>query len=62
MPRGPSDLPINETLAVFLGVNGFEWLSKGQADAFNAATIALCTGLLVYLVRKYFRKNDNTTR
>lgn len=62
MPAGPDNLPISETLAVFLGVSGFEWLSEGQAGLINAILTALAGGFLIYLVRRYRRKNNGTTK
>ena len=56
------DLPISETLAVFLGVSGFEWLSEGRASVLTALLAASIAGLLVYLVRRYFHQEDRQAK
>lgn len=61
MPR-LDDLPISETLAVFLGVSGFEWLSEGRASVPMALLAAATAGLLVYLIRRYFDRNRHQTK
>ncbi|WP_306604411.1 hypothetical protein [Azonexus sp.] len=62
MLGNPDNLPISETLAVFLGVSGFEWLSEGQAGLLNAMLTALISGFFVYVFRRHFRQNDNNTK
>jgi len=49
-------LPINESLGVFVGVAGFDWLAEGQAEPLKALLAALCAGIAIILLRQH-RKN-----
>jgi hypothetical protein len=44
-------LPINESLGVFVGVAGFDWLADGHAELANAALVALAAGAIILTVR-----------
>ena len=35
------NLPITESLGVFVGVTGLDWLTEGRAEPLNAALVAL---------------------
>jgi hypothetical protein len=52
----PDNLPASETLAVFLGLTGFDWLSEGQADLLSSLVIALIVGLAIHFLRRPLRK------
>jgi lipopolysaccharide export LptBFGC system permease protein LptF len=45
------DLPFHESLAVFLGVTGTQWLIEGDADPFIALLLALAVGVAIGLAR-----------
>ena len=45
-------LPINESLGVFVGVAGFDWLAEGQAEPLKALLAALCAGVAIILLRQ----------
>ncbi|WP_371323110.1 hypothetical protein VX159_11920 [Dechloromonas sp. ZY10] len=49
-------LPINESLGVFVGVAGFDWLAEGQAEPLKALLAALCAGVAIALVRQHWKK------
>lgn len=36
----PDDLPVSESLAVFLGVTGFQWLTEGRAGLLLPLSLA----------------------
>ncbi|MDD2883508.1 MAG: hypothetical protein PHT48_00525 [Dechloromonas sp.] len=44
-------LPVNETLGVFFGVAGFDWLTDGQADPLAALLAALAAGAVILTLR-----------
>lgn len=46
------DLPISESLAVFLGISGFQWLTEGRASVHESLLPALAAGALIYLARR----------
>lgn len=45
------NLPISESLGVFVGISGFEWLTEGQTEPLNAAIAALAAGGIVAIAR-----------
>jgi hypothetical protein len=49
-------LPINESLGVFVGVAGFDWLVDGQAEPLKAAVAAIATGAAIMATRHWLRK------
>jgi hypothetical protein len=49
-------LPINESLGVFVGVAGFDWLVDGQAEPLKAALAAIATGAAIMATRHWWRK------
>jgi hypothetical protein len=44
-------LPINESLGVFVGVAGFDWLADGHAEIANAAMVAIAAGAVILAAR-----------
>jgi len=48
---GMDKLPVNETLGVFFGVAGFDWLTDGQADPLAALLAALAAGAVILTLR-----------
>ncbi len=55
MPRLPKNMPISESVGVFIGITSLEWLSQGYAEPLKALAIALFVGGLLFLYR---RRND----
>jgi len=50
------NLPINESLGVFVGVAGMDWLVDGQAELMRALLAAIATGGVIFVVRHWRRK------
>ena len=50
------NLPISESLGVFVGVSGFEWLVDGHAEPLNAGLAALGSGLVILVFRLLSRR------
>lgn len=53
-------LPVNESLGVFFGVAGFDWLADGQADPIDALLAAVVVGSIIFALRrvKKMRRQD----
>jgi hypothetical protein len=49
------NLPLSETLGVFVGVAGLDWLSDGHAEPINAALIALAAGAVLLAARRWLK-------
>ena len=50
------NLPINESLGVFVGVAGLDWLVDGQAEPLRALLAAIAAGGVILVVRHWRRK------
>ncbi len=50
------NLPINESLGVFIGVAGFDWLAEGQAEPLKAIAAAVATGAVIGATRHWLKK------
>jgi hypothetical protein len=50
------NLPISESLGVFIGITGFDWLSEGQAEPLKAAVTAIAAGAAIAIARLWLRK------
>ena len=50
------NLPISESLGVFIGITGFDWLSEGQAEPLKAAVTAVTTSALIVVARQILKK------
>lgn len=44
-------LPVSETLGVFVGVAGFDWLTEGQAEPLKALSASLIVGAILVAAR-----------
>ncbi len=44
-------IPVSESLGVFVGVAGFDWLAEGHAEPLKAAIVALAAGGILVAVR-----------
>jgi len=51
------NFPINESLGVFLGVTGVDWLADGQAEPLKAIAIAVAFGVVVLILRKLSKRS-----
>ncbi len=54
------NLPISESLGVFVGVAGFDWLTEGQAEPLKALLSALVVGGVILAARRLARKGRDT--
>ncbi|MDD2743339.1 MAG: hypothetical protein PHV02_13810 [Rhodocyclaceae bacterium] len=52
------NFPINESLGVFLGVTGVDWLADGQAEPLKAIAISVTFGIVVLLLRKWSKRSN----
>lgn len=50
-------LPVSETLGVFVGVAGFDWLTEGQAEPLKAIAAAIAAGALLSIARHLLEKH-----
>lgn len=50
------NLPISESLGVFIGITGFDWLSEGQAEPLKAAVTAVAAGAVIAVARQWLKK------
>ena len=49
------NLPINESLGVFVGVAGMDWLAYGHAEPLNALLAAVAAGAAIVITRRWLR-------
>lgn len=49
----PDDLPVSESLAVFFGVAGFQWLTAGRAGLIDSLLPALIVGAAIFFARRW---------
>lgn len=49
------NLPISESVGVFLGVAGLDWLADGHAEPLNAALVAIAAGAAIVVARRWLR-------
>ena len=49
------NLPISESVGVFVGVAGFDWLADGQAEPLKAALAAIGAGAIILATRRWLR-------
>lgn len=49
------NLPISESLGVFVGVAGMDWLADGQAEPLNALLAAVAAGAVIVVARRWLR-------
>lgn len=50
------NLPINESLGVFISVAGLDWLADGYAEPFKAVVAAVAAGGVIYATRRWLKK------
>ena len=50
------NLPISESVGVFIGITGFDWLSEGQPEPLKAAMTAIAAGALIAIARHWLKK------
>jgi membrane protein implicated in regulation of membrane protease activity len=52
------NLPINESLGVFVGVAGIDWLTDGQAEPIKAVAIAIVAGAAILITRRWLKRRN----
>lgn len=52
------NLPISESLGVFVGVAGFDWLAEGHAEPLKAIAAALFAGVAIVLIRQHLKRRQ----
>lgn len=50
------NLPISESLGVFVGVAGLDWLTDGQAEPLNALFAAVAAGAAIVATRHWLKR------
>jgi hypothetical protein len=51
------NFPINESLGVFVGVTGVDWLADGQAEPLKAIAISIAFGIVVLAIRRWSKRS-----
>ena len=49
-------LPLSESLGVFIGITGFDWLTEGRAEPLKAVAASIVVGLLIELGRHWMKR------
>lgn len=52
-------LPVAESIGVFLGVTGVDWLADGHAELGRAVILALAAGTVIFLAREVRRRKKD---
>jgi hypothetical protein len=52
------NLPISESLGVFVGVTGFDWLTEGQAEPLKAVIAAIAAGAIIAVSRQILKRRS----
>lgn len=50
------NLPISETVGVFVGVAGIDWLADGYAEPAKAVIVAVAAGAVIYCARAWLKR------
>lgn len=50
------NLPISETLGVFVGIAGIDWLADGHAEPLKAVAIAVISGVAIVAGRHWMKR------
>lgn len=58
----PDDIPVSESLAVFLGVTGFQWLTEGRAGLLLPFFLAALSGCIILAIRRHRKRRDRELR
>lgn len=49
-------LPVSESVGVFLGVSGIDWLADGRAEPAKAIAAGIAAGVALYLLRRWLKR------
>ena len=50
-------LPVSESIGVFVGVSGIDWLADGSAEPTKAALIAVAAGAVIFAIRLLLKRH-----
>lgn len=50
------NLPISESLGVFVGVAGLDWLADGHAEPMKAVAAAIVVGAVIIVARRWIKQ------
>jgi hypothetical protein len=53
-------LPVSETLGVFVGVAGFDWLTEGQAEPLKALAASIIAGAILAVARHLLNRRHKS--
>ena len=48
-------LPVSESIGVFVGIAGFDWLAEGRAEPLKALISAVAAGAIIAIARWWQR-------
>jgi len=49
------NFPVSESIGVFVGVAGFDWLADGQAEPIKAVVAAVAAGAVLMAARHWLK-------
>ncbi len=49
------NLPISESLGVFVGVAGLDWLADGHAEPMKAVVAAIVVGAIIIIAKRWIK-------
>ena len=49
------NLPISESLGVFVGVAGLDWLADGHAEPMKAVVAAIAVGAIIIIAKRWIK-------
>ncbi len=52
------NLPVSESIGVFVGVAGFDWLADGRAEPLKALLAGIFAGVVIMAVREWRKKRQ----
>lgn len=52
-------LPISESIGVFVGITGFDWLTEGRAEPLKAIAVSIVVGVLIEAGRHWINRKRN---
>ncbi|MCL2524786.1 MAG: hypothetical protein FWF20_03415 [Betaproteobacteria bacterium] len=52
------DLPVAESIGVFVGIAGIEWLAYGYAEPLKALLAGIAAGAVIMAIRVWRRKRQ----
>ncbi|MDR1995837.1 hypothetical protein [Azonexus sp.] len=52
------NLPVSESIGVFIGVAGFDWLTDGHAEPLKALLAGILAGAVIMAAREWRKKRQ----